>query len=100
MRHEGDERPTDASASASVLLLLALAGLLLAGVPLILHRVLDPDELEHSHAAWCWFRGMLPYKDFFEHHTPWYYWTLRPLFHGFAVDVSFESARHFWLVGR
>ncbi len=79
---------------------LAVAGLLLLHLPLIPRRTFDPDELEHAHAAWCLFRGMLPYKDFFEHHTPWYYYTLRPLFHGFAVDASFEGARGFLLVAR
>ena len=64
------------------------------------HRIFDPDEFEHSHAAWCVFKGMLPYRDFFEHHTPWYYYTLRPFFHWFDVDGSFESARHFLLFGR
>ena len=79
---------------------LAVAGLLLARIPLILHRSFDADEFEHSHAAWCVFRGMIPYKDFFEHHTPWYYYALRPFFHLFDVTTSVESARHFLLLGR
>jgi hypothetical protein len=79
---------------------LATAGFLLARIPVLTHRPFDPDEFEHAHAAWCVFKGMLPYKDFFEHHTPWYYYTLRPFFHWFDVDGSFESARHFLLFGR
>ncbi len=79
---------------------LATAGFLLARLPVLTHRPFDPDEFEHAHAAWCVFKGMLPYKDFFEHHTPWYHYTLRPFFHWFDVDVSFESARHFLLFGR
>ena len=78
----------------------AAAGLLWVRIPLILHRPFDADEFEHSHAAWCVFRGMIPYKDFFEHHTPWYYYALRPFFHWFDVTRSFESARHFLLFGR
>ena len=61
------------------------------------NRIFDPDELEHSHAAWSMFKGMLPYNDFFEHHTPWYYYALRPFFKWFNVDGSLESARHFLL---
>jgi uncharacterized membrane protein len=80
--------------------LLATAGFFLAWIPTILHRAFDADEFEHSHAAWCVFRGMLPYKDFFEHHTPWYYYVLRPFFHWFDVAGSAESARHFLLFGR
>jgi hypothetical protein len=80
--------------------LLATAGLLLAWIPLIPHRAFDADEFEHSHAAWCVFKGMVPYKDFFEHHTPWYYYLLRPFFNWFDVASSVESARHFLLFGR
>jgi len=67
---------------------------------MLAHRKFDPDEFQHAHAAWCVFKGMIPYKDFFEHHTPWYYYALRPFFHWFAVDASFESAKHFLLFGR
>jgi len=81
-------------------LLLAVAAFFLARLPVLPHRIFDPDEFEHSHAAWCWFKGMVPYQDFFEHHTPWYYYTLRPFFRWFDVGASFESARHFLLLGR
>jgi len=79
---------------------LAIAAFFVARGFLIPRRVFDPDELEHTHAAWSVFKGMLPYKDFFEHHTPWYYFGLSPFFHWFAVDQSFESARRFLLFGR
>jgi hypothetical protein len=81
-------------------LLLATAGFFLAWIPILPMRRFDPDEFEHSHAAWCTFKGLIPYRDFFEHHTPWYYYTLRPLFGWFHVDTSFESARHFLIFGR
>src|SRR4249920_3359391 len=80
--------------------LLAIAGFFVATLAVLPRRVFDPDEFEHSHAAWCVFKGMVPYRDFFEHHTPWYYYLLRPSFNWFAVDTSFESARHFLLFGR
>ena len=80
--------------------LLATAGFLLARIPVIPVRIFDPDEFQHSHAAWCVWKGMVPYKDFFEHHTPWYYYALRPFFHWFDVAGSFESARHFLSFGR
>jgi 4-amino-4-deoxy-L-arabinose transferase-like glycosyltransferase len=81
-------------------LLLAIAGFLLVRVLLLPHRVLDPDELEHAHAAWSVSRGLRLYQDFFEHHTPWYYYLLRPFFRWFAVDQSFDSAVHFLFFGR
>ncbi|HEX7505422.1 MAG TPA: glycosyltransferase family 39 protein [Polyangia bacterium] len=89
-----------ARANSLYFVLVATAGFFLARIPVIPHRVFDPDEFQHSHAAWSVFKGMVPYKDFFEHHTPWYYYTLRPFFHGFDVDSSFESARHFLIFGR
>ena len=76
-------------------LLVAIAGLLIARIPVMGVRFFDPDELEHAHAAWSVFRGLLPYRDFFEHHTPWYYLGLSPFFRWFAVDQSFESAMRF-----
>jgi uncharacterized membrane protein len=79
---------------------LAIAGVLLGWIPAVLHRSFDADELEHCHAAFCVWHGMLPYRDFFEHHTPWYYYALGPLFHGFDVAGSVEAARRFLLVGR
>jgi len=81
-------------------LLAAIAALLAARLPLIALRVFDNDELEHAHAAWSVSRGLVPYRDFFEHHTPWFHFTLAPFFHWFRVAESFESARHFLIFGR
>lgn len=33
-------------------------------------REFDPDELQHLHAAWCVASGLVPYRDFYEHHMP------------------------------
>jgi len=81
-------------------LLAATIALLMGRIPIIFIRAFDNDEFEHTHAAWSVFRGLLPYKDFFEHHTPWYYFALSPFFRWFAVDRSFDSARHFLIFGR
>ncbi|HXJ23685.1 MAG TPA: glycosyltransferase family 39 protein [Polyangia bacterium] len=81
-------------------LFVAIVGFLLVRLWLLPQRVLDPDELEHAHAAWCVSRGLRLYQDFFEHHTPWYYYLLRPFFRWFAVDQSFDSAVHFLFFGR
>jgi len=47
---------------------------------LVFTRYFDPDEMEHLHAAMCVFRGMLPARDFFQHHPPLYYFLLAPIF--------------------
>jgi hypothetical protein len=110
MHLDDDGRPTAAvrgtpsrgetGSRLDTFLLVATVGLLIARLPAIPVRFFDPDELEHSHAAWSLFKGLLPYRDFFEHHTPWYYFALSPFFHCFAVDQSFESARRFLIFGR
>lgn len=81
-------------------LLAATVALLIARIPAVLVRAFDNDEFEHAHAAWSVFSGLLPYKDFFEHHTPWYYFALAPFFRWFAVAESFDAARHFLIFGR
>ena len=57
----------------------------------IFHRAFDVDEFEHAHATWCVALGMIPYRDFFEHHTPALYYAFSPLFHG-PVDRSADIA--------
>ena len=81
--------------AADVALLIGVAVLLLARLPSLPVRFFDPDELEHAHAAWNVSRGLVPYRDFFEHHTPGYYYLLAPFFRWFAVDRSFDGAMRF-----
>jgi hypothetical protein len=81
-------------------ILVATIGILIARLPIIPVRFFDQDEFEHAHAAWSVFKGLLPYRDFFEHHTPWYYYGLAPFFRWFAVDQSFESATRFLFFAR
>lgn len=46
------------------------------------HTEFEVDELQHIHAAYLVARGQTPYVDFFEHHTPLFYflgsWFLDP----------------------
>jgi 4-amino-4-deoxy-L-arabinose transferase-like glycosyltransferase len=79
---------------------VATVAFLVARVPILARRFFDVDEFEHAHAAWSVFKGLVPYRDFFEHHTPWYYYFLAPFFRWFDVGGSFESARHFLVFGR
>jgi hypothetical protein len=93
-------RPRPSHLALLAIALLAIAGFFVARLILLPRRGFDPDELEHSHAAWLMWKGMVPYKDFFEHHTPWYYYVLRPFFNCFDVGASFEGARRFLIAGR
>ncbi len=41
-------------------------------------RFFDPDEIEHTHAAWLIKENKIPYKDFFEHHNPLLWYIMAP----------------------
>ncbi len=96
MRQEHDRRRYGLDA----LLMVGIGAFVLAWVPLLEHRFFDPDEFEHAHAAWSMSKGLVLYRDFFEHHTPWYYGLLRELLLRFDVETSFDSACRFFLAGR
>lgn len=56
-----------------LLVILALAALLATAairLDLARHREFDPDEFQHLHTAWCISHGLVPYRDFYEHHMP------------------------------
>src|SRR2546422_11054054 len=50
-------------------------------VALTLNREVDIDEFQHLHAAWMVSQHYLLYRDFWENHTPLFYYLLIPLFH-------------------
>jgi 4-amino-4-deoxy-L-arabinose transferase-like glycosyltransferase len=55
-------------------------------------RHFDPDEFEHMRAAWFVWTGEVPYRDFFEHHTPLIYFLLAPFFRFLDVAHDPDSA--------
>jgi 4-amino-4-deoxy-L-arabinose transferase-like glycosyltransferase len=69
-------------------------------------RFFDRDELEHLHTAWLIFEGQLPYRDFFQNHTPLLYFFLAPLFLFYdaasniddAFALMFTARRLMWLL--
>jgi hypothetical protein len=63
-----------------------------ARFPLLEARGFNPDEFEHLHAAWCTARGQLPYRDFFEHHTPALYFAAAPLLRRYDLDGEVTGA--------
>ncbi|MGH9364009.1 MAG: ArnT family glycosyltransferase [Thermoanaerobaculia bacterium] len=63
-------------------------------------RRFDSDEFEHLHGAWLISQGMLPYRDFFEHHTPWLHYFLAPSFAFFNVETNVEAAHGFLFFAR
>ncbi|HET7294209.1 MAG TPA: hypothetical protein VFM88_17420 [Vicinamibacteria bacterium] len=75
----------------ATLLVLILTPALLRLV-LVPHRGFGPDELEHAHFAWRILRGELPYRDYFEHHTPFLHFLLAAVFGRRDVTASAEDA--------
>lgn len=73
-----------ASRSNERFVYLGLFGLLLLSIvcrlALTLNREIDIDEFQHLHAAWMVSRHYLLYRDFWENHTPLFYYLLIPLF--------------------
>ena len=57
--------------------ILALAVVLRAGV--VLNRRIDPDESQHLHVAWLLAQGRIPYRDFWEHHLPFFHYAMAPV---------------------
>lgn len=47
------------------------------------------DEFEHLHAAWMVANGNTPYVDFFEHHTPLFYFAAAPFLKG--ANPSYDT---------
>lgn len=61
-----------------IILVLIGFSLLIQGY-LLANRWLGPDETQHLHATWAVAQGQLPYRDFWENHTPLLYYCLSPL---------------------
>lgn len=59
---------------------IALLGILWM-VGMIFCRPPDHDEIEHTSAAFQISQGMLPFQDFFQHHSPMAWILVAPLFH-------------------
>ena len=85
--------------------LYVLAGclvLVLFGLRLIIlkARFFNPDEFQHLHSAWSISKGLLPYRDYFDHHTPWLHFFLASFFPLFDVDQSFAESLSFIFFAR
>jgi hypothetical protein len=92
--------------SAAGLRFVPLAAIVLAGVPLLLRlrllrvRSFDADEFQHLHSAWSISKGLLPYRDYFEHHMPLLHLLSAPLFSLFEVETSSDEAIAFLFTSR
>ncbi len=109
---DSHSEPSDAGAAATIGqrawpdFVLAITAIAIVGgfyfwrLWLIQTAWIDFDELEHLHAAWYVSRGYLPFRDFFEHHTPWLYFLLAPFFRFYAVATDPDQAIAFIFLAR
>lgn len=61
---------------------------------------INRDELEHLHDAWPISRGLITYRDFFEHHTPGFWFMLAPLYRWYPVEQNPDTAVAFIIMAR
>lgn len=89
----------DAGPLGRVVLMVLLTLAVLIHVIEIHSRGIDPDELEHLHAAFLVWLGDVPYRDFFEHHGPAFYYAAQPLFalQGPELSVLWAGRTCMWL---
>jgi hypothetical protein len=100
MTDESRLGPSRAARLAALGVLALIAAPFLLRLELIERRGFNPDELEHTHFAWCISRGMVPHRDYFEHHTPWLHLLLQPLFHRYDATASPDEALALLAAGR
>ncbi|HEY0792197.1 MAG TPA: glycosyltransferase family 39 protein [Chthoniobacterales bacterium] len=62
---------------------LGIAGLVLLWLGLrsfsVYDHLWDSDEAQHLHVVWEWTQGLLPYRDFFDNHTPLFHVLFAPV---------------------
>lgn len=63
-------------------------------------RGFDPDEFQHLHGGWSLAHGLWPYRDYFEHHTPWLHLAMVPFFSLVDVDRDPGDAVAFVFLAR
>lgn len=69
-----------------VIFLLILTALILR-IPILKTRGFDPDEFQHLHGARQIYHGDIPYRDYFEHHTPFLHFVLTGLYPIFGEEI-------------
>ncbi|HXV62795.1 MAG TPA: hypothetical protein VEK15_19000 [Vicinamibacteria bacterium] len=94
------------SSTLLTVLIVALIGVpFLLRLPLLETRGFNPDELEHLHFAYCVSKGLVPYRDYFDHHTPWLHVFLSTFFRFYDVEripdealgLIFLARRFIWV---
>ncbi|MBD3181825.1 hypothetical protein GF312_06010 [Candidatus Poribacteria bacterium] len=80
-----------------VIILLILTALSLR-IPILKVRFFDPDEFQHLHSARQIYHGQLPYRDYFEHHTPLIHFILSTFYPFFGEEIRILFAARFFML--
>ena len=56
-------------------------------IPILKARCFDPDEFQHLHSARQIYHGDVPYRDYFEHHTPFLHFVLARFYPIFGEEI-------------
>ncbi len=70
------------------ILILLLIFSVIARIILTLYRQINADEFQHLHASWLIHLGSLPYRDFWENHSPLLYYLTAPVLSLLEEGVS------------
>jgi len=57
-------------------------------IPVLKTRYFDPDEFQHLHGARQIYHGDIPYRDYFDHHTPFLHFILATLYPIFGEEIQ------------
>ncbi len=71
----------------SVVIFLLILTALILRIPILKVRGFDPDEFQHLHGARQIYHGDIPYRDYFEHHTPFLHFVLTGLYPIFGEEI-------------
>lgn len=75
-----ESAPTAETPGAERRLALALLVVgLLWRLAAVFHMEFNSDETQHLHVVWAWTRGLLPYRDVFDNHSPLFQRLCAPL---------------------
>jgi len=96
----GQSKQTPHSLLERRIVLSIVALFYVLGAVLSQRRAFDQDEFLHVHSAWSIFKGLLPYRDYFDHYTPLFHLFLAPFFHFFKVEIDSADAVAFFLFAR
>jgi hypothetical protein len=58
----------------------------------------NSDEPQHLHVIWGWVNGFVPYRDFFDNHTPFFHWLFAPVFRSLGERSDILYPMRHWML--